>query len=85
MTANPPREKTEMVNYEARGKQIFQLDPVDGDIAIATCDEPEMAIKMMKRAGHLNDDLRKYTAAARLFYQVEQLPGFAWISPKRED
>ena len=30
----------------------------------------------MDKAHYLNDIKRQYTASSRLFYQVEQLPGF---------
>jgi len=35
--------------------------------------------RMLNRARFLNDVQRKYTASARLFAQVETLPGFRWI------
>lgn len=72
-----------MIDYQARGNKIVQVDKYDGDIDVAFCDDPEEAIKLMTRAHYLNDVKRQYTASARLFYQVEQLPGFAWIEPAR--
>ena len=71
-----------MVNYQARGNKIIQVDQYDGDIDVAFCNDPQKAINLMIRAHYLNDVKRQYTASARLFYQVEQLPGFKWISPR---
>jgi len=45
----------------------------------ATPADAEKAASMLNRAGYMNDVKRKYTAAARLFAQVEDLPGFRWI------
>ena len=62
------------MKLKTSGKNIL-----DGDGNIyAVCDEPEKAIKMMDRAWFLNDVKRQYTASARLFAQVENLPGFKW-------
>lgn len=72
-----------MVNYQARGNKVVQVDKYDGDLDVAICDQPEKAIILMTRAHYLNDVKRQYTASARLFYQVEQLPGFKWLEPAR--
>ena len=68
------------MKLKAVGKKIVQYDDYE-EVDYAQCDEPEKAIKMIDRAGYLNDVKRQYTASARLFYQVEQLPGFKWIIP----
>ncbi len=68
------------MEYKAIGKKIISFDKYESfDVAI--CDEPERAIKLMDRGHYLNDVKRQYTAAARLFAQAEQLPGFQWIIP----
>ena len=68
------------MEYKAIGKKIISFDQYESfDVAI--CNEPEKAIKMMDRAHYLNDVKRQYTASARIFSQVEQLPGFQWIIP----
>ncbi len=61
-------------------KKIILFDQYDS-FERAICDEPEKAIKMMNRAHYLNDMRRQYTAAARIFAEVEQLAGFQWIEP----
>jgi len=68
------------MEYKAVGKKIVQFDQYESfDVAI--CNEPERAIKLMNKGHYLNDVKQQYTAAARLFAQVEQLPGFQWIIP----
>ncbi len=67
------------MKYKAIGKKIINFDEWESfDVAI--CDDPEKAIKLMDRAHYLNDVKRQYTASARIFYQVEQLPGFKWLN-----
>ncbi len=61
----------------AQGNKVVQVDAVDGNSVFAVCDEPEKAISLMLKGWELNGQ-RKYTASARCFAQVEQLPGFAW-------
>ena len=69
------------MEYKAIGNKIVNVDEYNR-LDIAFCDQPEQAIKLLNRAHFLNDVKRQYTASARLFYQVEQLPGFEWIIPK---
>ncbi len=68
------------MEYKAIGKKIILFDQYDS-FERAVCDEPEKAIEMMNKAHYLNDVKRQYTVSARLFAQVEQLPGFKWIEP----
>ena len=35
------------------------------------------AVKLIERAGYLNDVRRKYSAAAQVWARIEALPGFA--------
>ena len=72
-----------MIDYQARGNKIVLVDKYDGDLDVAYCDQPEKAIAMMLRAHYLNDTKHQYTASARLFYKIENLPGFKWIEPAR--
>lgn len=55
------------------------------DVAMcASHDQACRAIEMMNRAHSLNDR-RRYTDSARLFFKVEQLPGFVWLSTQASD
>ena len=60
------------MKYKTDGNNIM----VDEEIA-ATCDQVENAVDLLNKAVKANDS-RKYTKAARLMYQAEQLPGFSW-------
>lgn len=67
--------------YHVEGKKIIRVchpgkTYAETEIA-AYCDEPDKALAMMLKAWGLNED-RKYSASARLFAQIENLPGFAW-------
>lgn len=66
------------MDYKAMGNKIISFNKYEY-FDVALCDVPEKAIKLMNRAHYLNDVKRQYTASARLFAQVEQLPGFRWI------
>ncbi len=66
-----------MIVLKAQGIKILQVEPNGEEILYAVCAEPEKAIRLMYRGWTLNAQ-RHYTAAARKFYDVEQLPGFAW-------
>jgi len=68
------------MEYKAIGNKIIQFDEYE-TFDVAICDQPGEAIKLMNRGHYLNDVKRQYTASARLFAQVEQLPGFQWIIP----
>jgi len=68
------------MEYKAIGKKIILFDQYDS-FERAVCDKPEKAIEMMNRAHYLNDVKRQYTASAKIFAQVEQLPGFQWLEP----
>jgi hypothetical protein len=69
-----------IIEYKADGKKIISFDKYES-FDVALCDDPEKAIILMNKAHYLNDVKRQYTASARLFYQVECLPGFQWITP----
>ena len=66
------------MKYKAIDKKIVRYDDYD-QYDVALCDVPEKAIELMEKAHYLNDVKRKYTASARLFNLVEQLPGFKWF------
>jgi hypothetical protein len=68
------------MEYKAEGKKIISFDQYDR-FDVAVCDDPNLAIKLMTKAHYLNDVKRQYTASSRLFFQVESLPGFHWITP----
>ena len=69
--------------YQIIGNTIFNVSNAgtaqEEKFAVASCDAPQEAVKLLDRAHYLNDVKRQYTASARLFYQAEQLPGFHWI------
>ena len=58
--------------------------PWEETALFATCDEPEKALTLMKKAWGLNES-RKYTAAARLLAQAEALQGFAWAHDEHRE
>ena len=62
------------MEYKTEGKKIIQYDEYDS-FEIASCDSPDLAIKLLIKANNLNTN-RKYTTSARVFYQIEQIPGF---------
>ena len=65
--------------YVAHGSQVlFQHNSGEVD-ARAECSEAQQAAELLNRASYLNDVKRQYTAAARLIYKAQQLPGFVWI------
>ena len=70
--------------YKAIGNKIVNVHnegkPYAEQFDVALCDQPAHAIKLMDKAHYLNDVKRKYTASARLFAEVEQLPGFKWLN-----
>jgi hypothetical protein len=62
--------------YIAQGNQVlFQHHNGETDLR-AYCDDAQKAADMLNKAGYLNDVKRKYTAAARLIADVENLPGY---------
>jgi len=67
--------------YKAMGNKIVQVDHNGEQFDVAFCNVPYEAIKLLDKARYMNDVKRKYTASARLFFQVEQLTGFTWIIP----
>ncbi len=68
------------MEYKAIGNKIISYDEYD-QFDVAICNEPDKAIKLMNRGHYLNDVKRQYKNSARVFYEVEQLPGFKWIIP----
>ena len=72
------------MEYKAVGNKVIMADQYE-QFDVCLCDEPEKAIKLFNRGHYLNDVKRQYTASARLFAQAEELPGFAWIVPPKED
>jgi hypothetical protein len=62
------------MTYTAQGKVVML-----GDDPRAVCEDAQRAADMLNRARYLNDEKRKYTAAARLIAKVECLDGFRWI------
>lgn len=69
------------MGFKVIGNKIVNVDHNGEACDWAICDQPEEAIRLMTRAHYLNDVKRQYTASARLFYKVEQLPGFQWLIP----
>lgn len=69
------------MEFKAIGNKIMNIDHNGESFDWALCDKPAQAIRLMERAHYLNDVKRQYTASARLFYRVEQLPGFKWLTP----
>ena len=67
------------MTFKAVGNKIILIDRQGEECDWAFCDKPEEAIKLLDRGHYLNDVKPQYTAAARLFYKAEQLPGFKWI------
>ena len=63
---------------KAIGKKIVQYDDWE-EVDYAVCDTPEKAIELLNKAWDLNES-RKYTASARMFAQVEMLPGFKYFN-----
>ncbi len=63
-----------VVNVHNYGKPYEERNDV------CECDAPVAALSLLDRAYYLNDVKRMYTASARLFAQVECLPGFRWLN-----
>lgn len=65
--------------YKAVGNQVIMEWPHGETQLRANCEQAAKAAELLNKAGYLNDCKRKYTAAARLIHQAEQLDGFQWI------
>jgi len=67
--------------YRIEGKAIvhvFNLSMPYEELTItAYCDNPKEALAVLREAQRLNDN-RKYTASARTYARLEQMPGFRW-------
>ena len=65
--------------YVAQGSKVL-FQHRDGEVdPRAECNDAQQAAELLNRAGYLNDVKRQYTAAARLIYKAQQLPGFVWL------
>ena len=67
--------------YQASRHDVFFVSNDDRRLAAttATSDAADRAATLLNRARVLNDQKRKYTAAARLIAEAETLDGFAWV------
>ena len=69
------------VRHIAVGRKVF-IAFQDGEMRHrATCDRASDAARLLDRARVLNDQQRKYMAAARAIAEAEMLPGFHWVQP----
>ena len=67
-----------MATYQAHGNEVLLVFDSGEKELRARCEEASLAAELLNKAWDLNEHRRKYTAAARMIYKAEQLPGFQW-------
>jgi hypothetical protein len=68
--------------YITLGNKVLfdhRTNEIDIRAKCATDEDARKAVDMLNKAGYLNDVKRKYTAAARLIAEVENIDGFSWV------
>lgn len=67
--------------YTTQGNAVGRIhcNEFEAEATVADATTAAQAAAMFDKARNLNDRKRKYSASARMFAQIEALPGFRWI------
>lgn len=69
--------------YTTQGAAVGRIHcgAFEAEAIVADATTAAQAAAMFDRARDLNDRQRRYSASARIFAQIEALPGFRWVVP----